>query len=251
MWCDNYYNNFSCWSTTTIRRNPLIIFGSSATITSEILLAALSRFSEKGRWLNHMLSSGTSESKTSNSCAEHTEDDNVGAGDWLAQNIELGWRLDIGALPGFSDQHQPQPEYGVGCDSERENLCPQDSERVNKTTPGASSSERLEHQVPGDWLPQKICQVERKFIFIQRTDGEKYVKKFDDLANNFNLPSEEEHEFYIQTLNSFCAKCWSRSYQSSELFAQRCDLEPICDRLMMGFILNYKGSRRLQNDGDE
>ena len=160
MWYDNYYNNFSCWSTTTIRRNPQIIFGSSATITSEILLAALSRFSEKGRWLNHMLSSGTSESKTSNSCVEHIEDDNVGAGDWLAQNIELGWKLYIGALPDFSDQHQPQPEYEVGCDSERENLCPQDSERVNKTTPGASSSERLEHQVPGDWLPQKICQVE-------------------------------------------------------------------------------------------
>ena len=134
MWYDNYCNNSSCWSTTTIRRNPQIISRSSATITSEILLAALSRFSEKGRWLNHMLSSGTSEHRT---CRFFRQQ-------WICA----------------MDQHQPQPEYEVGCDSERESLCPQDSERVNKTTPGASSSERLEHQVPGDWLPQTICQVD-------------------------------------------------------------------------------------------
>ena len=38
----------------------------------------------------------------------------------------------------------PPPEHQAGGDSKRENRCQQDSERVNKTTPGASSSRQLE-----------------------------------------------------------------------------------------------------------
>ena len=33
--------------------------------------------------------------------------------------------------------------------------------------------------------------------------------------------------------------------------AQRCDLQLIYERLLVGFVLAYKGSRRLQKDGDE
>ena len=50
------------------------------------------------------------------------------------------------------------------------NLCQQDSEWVNKTTPGASSSgqlEAMEQRASGDRLLQKIFQVKRKVIFIQ------------------------------------------------------------------------------------
>ena len=38
----------------------------------------------------------------------------------------------------------PTPKYRAGGDSRRENLCEQDSERVYITTPGASSSRKLD-----------------------------------------------------------------------------------------------------------
>ena len=44
---------------------------------------------------------------------------------------------------------------------------------------------------------------------------------------------------------------WSRSQRFSEYPGQLCDLETMCERLLVGFILGYKGSRRLQKDGDE
>ena len=50
---------------------------------------------------------------------------------------------------------------------------------------------------------------------------------------------------------SICAICGERSYQSSQFTAQRCDLEPDHQRLLMGFVLAYQGSRRLQKDRDE
>ena len=64
----------------------------------------------------------------------------------------------------------------------------------------------LEHQASGDRLLQKILQVRRKFILIEITDGEEYIRKFDDTAKNFKPQSEEEHEFYNQVLNSLCAQ---------------------------------------------
>ena len=38
------------------------------------------------------------------------------------------------------------------------------------------------------------------------TDGEKYIRKFDDPVNNFKPQSEEEHESHNQVLNNICAK---------------------------------------------
>ena len=46
-------------------------------------------------------------------------------------------------------------------------------------------------------------------------------------------------------------KIWYIFYPYSRFPAQRCDLEPIYERLLMDFIVAYKGSRRLQKDGDE
>ena len=176
------------------------------------------------------------------------------------------------------DNHAvPPPEYQVGGDSNRENLRQQDSERVTRTTTGSSSSGQLE--AAGASSSARLVATEdpsntgeRKLHLQTTTDGEKYIKKFDDPAKNFNPQSEEEHESYNQS------KMWQRSYQSSRFPAQRFDLDPIYDRLFMGFILAYKvldfpvqdsdlepvrerlhmgfilakqGSRRLQKDGDE
>ena len=45
---------------------------------------------------------------------------------------------------------------------------------------------------------------------------------------------------------------WSRSYQSSEVPAQRCDVEPVHERRLMGFILAHTGSRaRLKSSFQE
>ena len=62
--------------------------------------------------------------------------------------------------------------------------------------------------------------------------------------------ARRSNEFYNQVLNSLCAK-WSIPYPSSRFPAEPCDLEPIYERLLMGFIFAYKGSRRLDKDGDE
>ena len=56
------------------------------------------------------------------------------------------------------------PEYEAGRDSKRENLCQQDAERFNKTTPEAPSSGQLEAagaSSSGDPVSQKILQVTR------------------------------------------------------------------------------------------
>ena len=46
-------------------------------------------------------------------------------------------------------------------------------------------------------------------------------------------------------------KIWQISFQSPRCPAQRCDLEPIHEPLLTGFILADQGSRRLHKDGDE
>ena len=96
------------------------------------------------------------------------------------------------------DHHAvPPPEYQAGGDSRRENLCQQDSARVNKTTPRASSSGQLD--------ATEDPAVENKVHLHPNTAGDKYSKKFDDPAKNFKPQNEEEHEIYNQVLNSFCA----------------------------------------------
>ena len=72
---------------------------------------------------------------------------------------------------GDMDCHAvPPPEYRAGGDSKREDLCQHDSERVNKTTPGAPNSGR---QVAAE-DPSNTC--ERKVDLQPHTEGEKYIK---------------------------------------------------------------------------
>ena len=47
---------------------------------------------------------------------------------------------------------------------------------------------------------------EGKVHLQSNTDGEKYIQKFDDPANNLKPQSEEEHEFHNQVLDSCCAR---------------------------------------------
>ena len=91
------------------------------------------------------------------------------------------------------------PEYQAGVDSKPEHLCQQDSEKVNKTTPGASLSRQL--KTPGASNSGRPVATEdmssgKKVYLRPNTDGEKYIKKLDDPANNVKQQSEEEHKFY-------------------------------------------------------
>ena len=62
------------------------------------------------------------------------------------------------------------------------------------------------------------------------------------------LQSKEELKFYNQVWRQHWTKMRQRSYQTSELLAQRYDLDSIYESLLMDFFLIYKGSRRLENE---
>ena len=84
-----------------------------------------------------------------------------------------------------------------------------DSERVNTTTPGASSSGQLETR--GASSSRRPVATEdlssgKKVHLRPNIDGQQYIKKFDDPAENLKRQSEEEHEFYNQVLNIICAR---------------------------------------------
>ena len=80
------------------------------------------------------------------------------------------------------------PEYQAGGESTREHLRQQNSERVNKKTPGASSSGQLETAGPsssGRPVAMDDLSSAKKVQFHPQIDGEKYIGKFDDLAKIF------------------------------------------------------------------
>ena len=74
------------------------------------------------------------------------------------------------------------------------------------------------------------------------TDGETNIRKFGDSSKTFALRSEEEHEF--DTVVKI-------SQQPPRFPSQSGDLEPVHERLLIGFILAMQGSRGLQTSGDE
>ena len=101
------------------------------------------------------------------------------------------------------DYHAARPpEHQAGGDSKRQNWCQQDSERVNTTTPGASSSGQLETR--GASSSRRLVSTEdlssgKKVHLRPNIDGQQYIKKFDDPAENLKrggariLQSSVEH----------------------------------------------------------
>ena len=101
------------------------------------------------------------------------------------------------------------PEYQAGGDSKREDLCQPDSERANEydarrikirvNRAGGSSSGR----------PVATQDSREKKVHLHpNTDGENYIREFDDPANIFQPHSEEEHEFCNQVFGEFLCKIW-------------------------------------------
>ena len=83
----------------------------------------------------------------------------------------------------------PPPKYQVGGDCKRENLGQQDSERVTRMTPGASSSGQLEAagaSSSGSPVATEDSSSEKKDHTHPCTDGDKYIRKFDDPAKDFD-----------------------------------------------------------------
>ena len=143
----------------------------------------------------------------------------------------------IGDKSADVDHHAvPPPEYQAGGDSKREDLCQQGSGRVTRATPAGSSSGQVEAAgVPSSGGPvatEKDSSSEKKVHLHPNTDGEKYIRKFDDPAKKFKPQSEEEHEFYNQVLDRKCARFGKYPTNLQDFSAQRCDLEPIYERLV-------------------
>ena len=94
----------------------------------------------------------------------------------------------------------PSPEHQAGGDSKRESLCQQGFERVTKTTSGASSSRRP--------VATEDLSSEKKGHLHPNTEGEKHVKKFDDVAKNFEPQSEERARILQSNIKQFLCKIW-------------------------------------------
>ena len=78
------------------------------------------------------------------------------------------------------------PEYRAGGDSKRENLCQQDSQRVNMTTTGTSSSRQLETAGASSkrLVATDELSSEKRVHLHPNIDGEKYIRKLDEPAKN-------------------------------------------------------------------
>ena len=121
------------------------------------------------------------------------------------------------------------PQYQAGRDSKRENLCQQDSERANKTTPGTSSSGRP--------VAREDPSSEKKVHIHPNTDGETYIGKFDHPAN-------KEHDFLQSGMEQYMYKIRLKDPTNLQDFPLSVAMwSRFYERLLMGFILVYKGSR--------
>ena len=94
------------------------------------------------------------------------------------------------------------PEYWAGGDSKREDLC------YTVTTNGASSFGHLEAAGASSSGRRVATEdpsntSERKVHLQSHTDGEKYIRKLDDLAENLEPQSEKEHEFDNQNFGLY------------------------------------------------
>ena len=110
-------------------------------------------------------------------------------------------------------------------------------------TPGASNSGR---QVATEDLSSG-----EKVYLRPNTDGDQYIRKFDDPANNFKPQREEEYEFYNRVLNSFCARFGNDPTNLQAVLlnvAIWCQFTSSC---IWASSWLTKGSRRFQKDGDE
>ena len=129
--------------------------------------------------------------------------------------------------------------------------------KILKESPGrrqehhaSGNWKRLQDQSPGDRLLQKILQVKRKFIFIQIL-MEKHMKKFDDPAI-FQAAERRGARILQSSIWTVYVQGFAEDPADlQDVSVNVCDLEPIYERLLMDSILAYKGSRRLQKDGNE
>ena len=89
---------------------------------------------------------------------------------------------------------------------------------------------RLEHQPPGDQkrlLRDPSNTGERKVYLQTNTDGEQYIKKFDDPATSFQPENQEEQEFHTMVLHSICAQFREGPHILSRFSVQYSDLGPV------------------------
>ena len=128
------------------------------------------------------------------------------------------------------------PQHQAGGDSKRENLCQQDSERANKTTPGTSSSGRP--------VAREDPSSEKKVHTHPNTDGETYMGKFDHPANKFEPHCEEEHDFLQSFKEHYMYKIRLKDPTNLQDFPLSVAMwSRFYERLLMGFIFGLQRTK--------
>ena len=92
--------------------------------------------------------------------------------------------------------------------------------------------------------------LQKKVHFQPNTDGAQNIRKFDDLAKNFQPQSQEEHEFTIKFWTMFVHYVVD-VLPISNICRSMFELEPTHERLLMGFILVSQDHEDFNKDGDE
>ena len=91
--------------------------------------------------------------------------------------------------------------------------CQQDSERFFITMTGESSSGQLAAAVASSSAWPVVTEdpsCEKKVHLQSNTDGDKYIRKFDDRAKKFKPQSQEEHEFLQPNIGQYLCKHWEK-----------------------------------------
>ena len=129
---------------------------------------------------------------------------------FIAQREKLATRM----LTWTITQHI-RPEHQAGGGAKREELCQHDSERQDDASSLRTTGNSRIIEFQATQLPRKIF-------------GEKDIREFHGPAKNFKPQSEVKHELCHLEFDSVLAinvAFWS----------------PFCERLLVDFILAYKG----------
>ena len=110
----------------------------------------------------------------------------------------------------------PPPEYQAGCDSMRENLCQRDSERVNRTTPGASSSGQLD--TPG--ASSSILVENNTSQAAERGRARHFTTRYlNSMCARFGQgpPNPQYFQLVVPIWNHFTSHClWASSWLTKD-----------------------------------
>ena len=140
----------------------------------------------------------------------------------------------------------PAPDCKAGGDSMREELCRQDLQQLIHHS-GDWSSSKLRatgsHERSANAGEGKVPQA--------NTDGEQYIRRFDDPATSFQPQNLEEQEFCAMVLHSICAECGKEPAELCDFPSNLAIWSQFTSDCLWASFWAKQGSRRVQTSGHE